>query len=233
MFKCKKIALLLIYSALVLLFLSLAFWQIQRFQFKLELNNNVAESEEITDEKQFINFPYKLANVGGEFIKKYIFVYKTFGDSLAKQPVSLRMLLMPFRLNGGKIILLSPGWLLKENIDEIPPQLFTRKYNISARILPNEKKPLFINSYSPNENLWLVADLPAISKVIASEIKQVEIETAYYLIAADTNAHFNGIFNQIKLSNIRNLNIYHHLGYAITWLGFALVVVVMGRYSMK
>ena len=227
----KRHIMFCIYFFLICIFLNLSIWQIQRFRFKLQLNNKITDKTVITNEEEFVNSFYKIARVRGEFLDKYIFIYKKFDNSLKQQTLFSYMLLMPFKLSSGKIVMLSPGWVKEKNITQIKKALLSNQYNIGARILPSEKKPLFIDSYSLADDIWLVANLPAISKTL--NLEKENIETAYYLVASDTQNEFDKMFNQIELSNMRNLNIYHHLGYAITWFGFALIVIIMGRYLIR
>lgn len=227
----RRHILLCIYFFLICIFLNLSIWQIQRFRFKIQLNNNIADKTVITQQEDFGNSFYKIARVRGEFLDKYIFIYKKFDNSSKQQTLSSYMLLLPFKLSTGKILMLSPGWVKEKNINQIKKALLDKKYNIQARILPSEKKPLLIDSHSCAEDIWLVANLPAISKTL--NLDKENIETAYYLVASDTQNEFDDSFNQIELSNMRNLNIYHHLGYAITWFGFALIVIIMGRYLIR
>ncbi len=227
----KRHILLCVYFVLIYIFLNLSIWQIKRFQLKIQLNNNIADQTVVTNQEEFVNFFYKMARVRGEFLDKYIFIYKKFDNSSKQQTLSSYILLVPFKLATGKIVMLSPGWVKEKNINQIQNALLDKKYNIQVRILPSEKKPLFIDSYSLAEDIWLVANLSAISKTL--NLEKENIETAYYLIASDTQNEFDEIFNQIELSNMRNLNIYHHLGYAITWFGFALIVIIIGRYLIR
>ena len=227
----KRHIILCVYFVLIYIFLNLSIWQIKRFQLKIQLNNNIADQTVVTNQEEFVNFFYKMARVRGEFLDKYIFIYKKFDNSSKQQTLSSYILLVPFKLATGKIVMLSPGWVKEKNINQIQNALLDKKYNIQVRILPSEKKPLFIDSYSLAEDIWLVANLSAISKTL--NLEKENIETAYYLIASDTQNEFDEIFNQIELSNMRNLNIYHHLGYAITWFGFALIVIIIGRYLIR
>ena len=81
--------------------------------------------------------------------------------------------------------------------------------------MQSEERPLYVHDNQPDNNLWFYIDLSQIKSVLNEPIE------GFYILAKEIpNASPRG---KNLEPNIRN----HHLGYALTWLFSAIILLVI------
>ena len=218
-FKPKLIPTIFTIPALILLF-SLSFWQFQRLQWK------EAVIEEI---KTQVNLPsidlpkidvlpdylYRNIKVAGEFIhEKELHLY---GGSRQFKGENGYYILTPLKLEDGRVVLINRGWVTEKQKDSSsrPNTLLQGTVEIEGSVMQSEERPLYVHDNQPDNNLWFYIDLSQIKSVLNEPIE------GFYILAKEIpNASPRG---KNLEPNIRN----HHLGYALTWLFSAIILLVI------
>ena len=218
----KKVrwAALITFFALFVLTLSLGAWQINRGYEKKELENTYSSQqsypiEEITYNLYSVNYLYRNVSIKGIFLKDLFYLDNKIHDG--KPGVSV---LSPFRLENGKTIMISRGWVEmndRQNFEKINTPL--ESLSLVGTLRPVSKGLTLSNETSQKlgENFYLLQTLalPEIEKLIDQDLNSNLLE-----LSELSPASFTSIWQPINLSS------YRHFGYAFQWFGLAIVILV-------
>ena len=218
-FKPKLIPTIFTIPALILLF-SLSFWQFQRLQWKEAVIEEIRiqvnlPSIELPKENILPHLLYRKVKIMGEFIHdKEIHLY---GGSRQFKGENGYYILTPLKLDNGRAIIINRGWVTekKKNSALRPDTLVSGIVEIEGYIMKSEDRPLYVHDNQPDKNLWFFIDLAQIKNFLNEPIED------FYVLAKEVpNTSPRG---KNLEPNIRN----HHLGYALTWLFSAIILLII------
>lgn len=218
-FKPKLIPTIFTIPALILLF-SLSFWQFQRLKWKESIINEIKiqvslPSIDLPKSDVLPDYLYRKVKIMGEFIHgKELHLY---GGSRQFKGENGYYILTPLKLDDGRIVLINRGWVTEKQKDASlrPDTLLKGRLEIEGFVMKSEDRPLYVHDNQPNNNLWFYIDLAQIKEVINEPIE-------YFYILAKEVPNTSPRGKNLE-PNIRN----HHLGYALTWLFSAIILLVI------
>lgn len=142
-------------------------------------------------------------------------------------------IITPFRLEEhGGLILVNRGWVpneRKEPADRIEDPRFDGIIFLTGVLLKPGEAASYLPKNDPEHNVWLVADIDAMSKIVGEKLPPVIVETL------NPTPPPNSLPIPRAESNIELRN--DHMGYAMTWFslafaGFA-IVFIYHLHAMK
>lgn len=205
--------------ALVLLF-SLSIWQFKRMIWKENLIAQISEqtkspSVEIPLQIDLDKMIYRKVKVKGKFLhEKELHLY---GGSREFKGKNGYFILTPLATDNQRIILINRGWVIetKKNAISRPETLISEEVEIEGTIMKSETRPLYVHDNQPEKNIWFFIDLDEIKHFLDLPIDN------FYIMAKD-NPDESPRGKDLN-PEIRN----HHLGYALTWLFSAIILLVI------
>ncbi len=216
-FRKPELIPLLFIIAAVGLCATLGIWQLERLAWKQSLIADIetAQAEPLlkTLPKTLDGLNYRKVELSGKFLADKSL--HRVGSRQNERPGV--MLLTPFRLQDGRVILVNRGFAPSDKLSELK----TPK-TITGVLRPaHGKRAFFIPDNQPQRNLWLYEDIAEMSAATQLELLPLIIEAIgkyekdVYPIPSD---------GKIALRN-------DHFGYAITWFSLALVgIILFGIY---
>ncbi len=212
---------ILAFSILVLL----GTWQVFRLKekelflslIKNNLHNAPIDIKTLSGEKF-----YAKVKIKGEFLlDKNLHLYGRRSMSAEKDGYYL---IVPFKTDDNKIILVAVGWFgsnYKQNIDKIIGSIIAKNVNqIIGVVLPGEKKRLFIIDNDIKNNIWFTLDLSQASQFLGLKLED------FYLIMDNENLGNADMLKPLRIDNLLHIR-NDHLEYAITWFSLAIALVVI------
>ena len=224
---------------LIGLCLFLGSWQLQRLEWK---QNLIAKVETGQKERPVIvkDLPENLAEMN-QFEFRKVILPGNFEHTHEFHLAGRRSdqgepgfdVVTPFRIaeNGG-LILVNRGWVpsnKKEPKDRTEDARFDGILLVSGMLVKPSPAPIFMPKNNPETNVWLVADIDAMSKIVGEKLPPVILET---INAAPPPGSLpiprkDGV---IELLN-------DHLSYAFTWFSLAFaglaIFFIYHLHSMK
>jgi surfeit locus 1 family protein len=221
MFKEKRILIPLILTIpIFIILISLGFWQLNRLKEK----KLFIETVDITLNRDPVTLPYSKnpsiyskIKTNGYFLENLtIYLYGLRSMSIEKNGYYL---LVPFKTDDNRIIMVARGWFSHNNKGNISLKNNHIHQEIIGVVLPPEKQSIFIPKNDHKNNIWFTLDLKEMSENLGLKLEN------FYLIQLEPE-NLPEIITPLdakSLLAIRN----DHLGYAITWfsLAFALLVI--------
>ena len=218
-FKPRLIPTLFTIPALILL-LVLSFWQFQRLHWKQGLIDEIKQQSQLAviglpEQVELTSMLYRKVKLKGEFNHaQEIHIYG--GSRQFKGGVGY-YIFTPMRIENNKIIMINRGWVPEKLKDPAtrPESLLKGQVEVEGAIMQSEKKPLYVHDNQMSRNLWFYVDLAQMQDWLNAPIEN------FYILAKDVpNMTPRG---RDLEPNLRN----HHLGYALTWLFSAIILLVI------
>lgn len=214
--KLELIPLLFIISA-VGLCATLGIWQLERLAWKESLIAAIekAQAEPVltTLPKDLSSLEYRNVELKGQFLQDK--ALHRVGSRQGERPGFV--LLVPFTLNDGRVILVDRGYTPADALPGI-----TKPSAVKGILRPARgKRAFFIPDNQPARNLWLYEDIAAMSSYTQLTLLPLVVEA--------TGSYEKGVYPIPNTGKIVLRN--DHFGYAITWFSLALVgIVLFGVY---
>ena len=206
----KKIIFICFSITMILIFILLGFWQLNRKLYKenlikiIETQTSLAETKYDPQEK---NILYRNFKFSGNFEDQLLFVY---GVNKFDQ-VNGYFLLMPFVLESGERILVIRGW--SRDIESL--RFFDRK-EFSGLVVGQDKVGFFTPAPDLNQNIFYSFDVGEINRLLKTDFQD------FLVIEQNTN------HSLIKVNKNKFINIYNrHFEYIITWFTLALFTTIL------
>jgi surfeit locus 1 family protein len=205
----------LIFAAVgVVVLVSLGIWQLQRLQWKealiAALDQSIAGPAITLDEaKKRPSLDYAKVKLSGTFKSQdYLLMISAANGGPAWN------VLRPFTLDDGKIIVVDLG-KAREGEPPFPPP---GQIAVEALLRVHKGQKAFFDPENPKEGReWFWWDVPAMATALGTT------ETGFTAQLLPGAAGTEGLLADPPKAALRN----NHLGYAITWFGLAIVLVVM------
>ncbi len=197
-------------------------WQIQRLHWKEALIaslDTAAKAEPLTTlpakETLSLHDNFSRYRLNGTFLnnKEIHLAVRYFKGKLGYH------LLTPFKTTDGTIILLNRGWIPteKKELNKRPKSLAEGIQTVTFMLRSDKDHTSFTPDNQPAKNMWFWRDIPTISKVAGVEL---------YPLSGDVIGEQNPETLPVPSSGIITLR-NDHLGYALTWFGIGISIVVM------
>ncbi len=213
---------LTIASLIALLILcGLGFWQLERLQWKLALietvNRNMAAPPVALDVALRgvpQDMPYRPVTLTGRFDhakEAYVFVASSGGEGLYH-------VLTPFRADGGRVLMVDRGAVPQSRLNPATRSLGNRTGQTSVTGLWRLPEPPGVFTPAPDaaRRIWYAHDINAIARASGVQL------AAPTLVEADATPNPGGLpLGGQAVVTFRN----QHLGYALTWFGFAACLI--------
>jgi surfeit locus 1 family protein len=215
----KRIIFLIFSTILIIIFISLGFWQLKRKAYKQELieiiNQQISLSEvpysNSVEDKLYRHFKFS-----GSFNNKdRIFVY----GSNEKNGNNGYFILTPFLMDNGNSTLVIRGWT--KNID--PYIEMEDKNSFSGILIKPSKSGFFTPNPDLKANIFYSFDIERIKKSL-----NIDIEDFMVIAISDTNL--------VKPSLKKFIYVYNmHIEYIFTWFTLAIftfIILVLNRKKL-
>jgi surfeit locus 1 family protein len=212
----KKIIFICFSVTMILIFILLGFWQLNRKIYKenlikkIEIQTRLTETKYNPEEKDVL---YRNFKFSGRFEDRLLFVYGTNKSN----EVNGYFLLMPFILESGQKILVMRGW--SRDIDSV--RFFDRK-EFSGLVVGTDKAGFFTPAPDLNKNIFYSFDISKINQLLKTDFQD------FFIIEKNTNHSFAEV-NQNKFINIYN----RHFEYIITWFTLAFFTTILLLVNRK
>jgi len=207
-------------AAFFAMFVALGVWQLQRLRWKLDLIARVDARVHAAavDAPGRVQWPrvnraddeYRHVHVHGKFLSD--------SDTLVQATTERGMgywLLTPLRRDDGTIVLVNRGFVptqWRSHPGEAPP---ADTVDVSGLLRISEPGGAFLHRNDPDADRWYSRDVAAIAAARGLA------DVAPYFVDADASAHADGY----PVGGLTVVSFYnHHLSYALTWFGLALLV---------
>ncbi len=211
-------------TAAFALFIALGVWQLYRLQWKLDLISRVDARVHAAavDAPAHAQWPrvnrtddeYRHIRIEGTFLPGH--------DTLVQATTDLGMgywLLTPLRRDDGTIVIVNRGFVptqWRAHPGAVPP---AGAVEVSGLLRISEPGGAFLRHNDPDAQRWYSRDVDA----IATKLQLADV--APYFI--DANAKPSTSADGYPVAGITVVSFYnHHLGYALTWFGLALLVAL-------
>jgi|ETNmetMinimDraft_8_1059916.scaffolds.fasta_scaffold03276_6 surfeit locus 1 family protein len=214
-----KFAPFVIFTLAFALLFKLGMWQIDRWKekaelsLKYEINSKVTISDhELDSDIDLLN--YKNIIMTGTWQPDDIF----FLDMRKHNGVSGMQVVMPLLLNNGKKVLVNRGWIKHLPANKKDPVVISPKtiQTITGTIKQINKSYFMTNNDSSIRKMFI-----DIEKLTLANNK------LFPAVVYQTDGEQDGLIRDWERPNFRPSM---HLGYAIMWFSFALILVVMALY---
>jgi len=217
-FKFKFVPFIVFVLAFALL-VRLGVWQIDRWGEKTELlkqyeiNINISLSEDGL-EQDILESNYKKLSITGVWVPKDMF----FLDMRKHKGISGMQVVMPMLLSNGKKVLINRGWVKHTLGNKDNPIIKTpiNKQNISGIIRSANKSYFMTNDESSKRKMF-----------VDIEMLTENDNNLFPGIVIQVGGEEDGLIRDWQKPNFRPAM---HLGYAIMWFAFAIILLVMSLY---
>jgi surfeit locus 1 family protein len=205
----------------VALLLSLGTWQLQRLAWKRGLiehaQSQLAAAPVPLPDAGLENFDFRRVSVTGRYLHDAAFAFGFTAEDGA--PGS--RLITPFRLEDGRVILVDRGWLPTELLPPHVPKGLEPSAKVTldgiGRWLGSWHRTWLTPDASPTEHRWYGWDIPAMAEATGLPLEPVEV-------VLERSEGPAGLPKAEPVSvDLPN----NHFGYAMTWYGLALALVVI------
>ncbi len=206
---------------ILLLSLSLGFWQIERRAWKHDILDRIAVNRAATPltldallKGDPLRFEYGRVKVSGSFLhdKEFYLAARNPKNEVGMQVVT------PLRTDDGVIVLFDRGWIpsnKKDPAKRAEGQL-AGKVDVVGIVRRSQIQRQFAPDNDPAQNFWFHVDVPLMRKMAGG---QPDPALDSFFLEADATANPGGL----PLGGQTRLNISDdHLQYAITWFLIAL-----------
>lgn len=218
--KPKPIPLLMSLSAIILLF-GLGIWQLQRLAWKEAL---IADIERAAQETPLQGLPqsveemkarrFHIAELTGEYLPEpeLHLAARYFRSQLGYSVFN------PFRLTDGRIVLVNRGWIpaQRKSADKHPAAP-TGPQMIRVQIRTSNERNYFTPENQPQKNVWFGRDVDAMGEYARLSVLPISLD-----VVGTQSPDILPVPSEGMIT-LRN----DHLGYAITWFGVGLAVLVI------
>jgi surfeit locus 1 family protein len=205
----------------VTLLLALGIWQLYRLKektlFIASISHNLSSPAVSYDDLAQTQTNYgKIKLTGHFFNNKDIFLYGRKAMAPEKEGYYL---LTPFQTTNGKIIMITRGWFAAKNKTKINITNTEFDKEITAIILPLERKKLFIPDNDLKNNTWFTLEHKQMMDSLGLNLEN------FYLVQIGPQDLPSQIIpiNPDSLIMIKN----DHLEYALTWFSLAICLIVI------
>lgn len=225
----KRLSLLptILIFIVVIILISLGFWQLDRAQQKkdinlaLELANN-ADLEIIKNAEQIYNKHYYNVILNGNYITQKQFIY----DNQIVEHKSGYYVLTPFAIAGSdKVIIVNRGFIAwKEGIRELSVDIDANQdiSEIIVKIIPTPPKRIQLDDDEKNQTFPLI--IQSIDLDFMADISRLNLIKSFALLGSDNEDGFIKKFQPYVGS------VSKHIGYAIQWFLMALTLTIIGIF---
>lgn len=219
-FKPRLFPTLFTIPALILLF-SLSIWQFYRLYEKEKLiseieNKNALPAILLPEKIDFNDLQYRKVRVQGEFLNDY--ELHMYGGTRKFKGEQGYYILTPMKLEDNRYVLVNRGWVPEKlkKPEKRTETLINDRVEVEGALMREEKKSLYIHENQLDRNLWFYINL----KQIKEHLK-LPIENFYILAKEEPDKLPLG--KDLSTKSIHN----NHLGYALTWLFSAIILIVI------
>lgn len=217
-------------TALLIVFVKLSLWQVQRLSWKKNLISQV--QTRIHEPKK--NLPSKkiwknMTQEGYEYLP-----VKTKGYFLPDQQIFVTAMnedstgfwwLMPLKTRDGNIVFVNRGFLTQDQRESVKSLRPAKKtLMISGLLRMSEKKETLFQKNNPQKNLWYHRNIPQMTQILKIN---PAIVAPYFIDAFHIEKQNIGILGLTKINFPNN-----HLSYAITWSILALFMLCIIIYTL-
>jgi surfeit locus 1 family protein len=209
-----------LFMALLMAFLGA--WQLQRLAWKEALIAELDAAEKAAP-KDMLPSAADLGEDGG------FWRYRLTGSFDNDKEVHLAIryyknklgyhVLVPFTLSDGRVIMLNRGWVPTEKKEQAkrPESVAQGEQTVTVMLRSDKDYNYFTPANQPEKNVWFWREIPAIAKFTGHALYPLSAdiigEQKDDILPVPSNGH-------IELRN-------DHLGYAMTWFGIGVAIVVM------
>lgn len=198
-------------------------WQLQRLSYKNQrlaaIKESIFSQEQPTYSlKQAKHQKYDKVTLNGWFEEKNIFV---FARRKVKSTEYGYIVLTPFRLENGEVVLVSRGIAADSDRSRISNS--TDKQHIIGLLMDSERAKMFDPENLPEQNLWFTINLDELSRSNNADYG------SYYVMQLSGESEYIEEFRPNELISIYN----PHLGYAITWFSIAAAIAAIFVVSIR
>lgn len=218
--KPRPIPFLMSAFAVILLF-GLGTWQLQRLAWKEAL---IAQIEQAAAQPPLNDLPddeaalmakrFHLVTLEGNYLpdQEFHLAARYFRSQLGYSVLNL------FELNDGRIVVLNRGWVpaARKSSGEIPPAPEGTQSVVAQIRTSNERNP-FTPPNQPEQNVWFGRDVTEIAAFTGKNLMPITLDVVGAQDVTQLPIPSDG--------EIRPRN--DHLGYALTWYGVGLSVLII------
>ncbi|KEQ16633.1 hypothetical protein GZ78_22680 [Endozoicomonas numazuensis] len=222
-----RVKLSLLVVLLLPLLIKLGFWQLSRYQEKLELEQTLSERQTmsalgLTDVSRYADSMYLPVSIRGRFFSTRAF----FLDNQVHEGRAGYDLIMPFKTDDNRWLLINRGWMPAEGREKLP-DILTPEGEIE---LTGKLYRLLGTPFMLGEDVWK-KDWPKRIQAINFERmgKAVEQSLPFYILRLAE--HQPGAY-QVRPLAMKTTS-QKHLGYAIQWFLMALVLLGLYLWQMR
>ena len=214
----------------VLLMAGLGIWQLQRLAWKEELIDTIATANEQAplstlpnDITELQDLRFRRVQLSGSYQhdKEVHVAARYYRGQLGYH------IFTPLALDDGRTVMVNRGWIPVHDKDDFAARATgeaSAPVTIDAMIRTSNERNYFTPPNSPEENVWFGRDVDEIARYHELELIPVTVD----LIGSPDVADGYPIPGDGNIT-LRN----DHLGYAITWFGIGLGVLVIGGLYIR
>ncbi|WP_422136124.1 SURF1 family protein [Endozoicomonas sp. ALD040] len=224
--KSYRVKLSLLVLLLLPLLIKLGFWQMSRYQEKLELEQTLAERQtmpalSLSDISRYSDAMYLPINVRGRFIFGRAF----FLDNQIHEGRAGYDLIMPFLANDGQYLLVNRGWIPAQSRDSLP-EIKTPDGELE---LTGKLYRLLGNPFTLGEDIWHEEWPKRIQAIHFDRMGEALGQTLpLYILKLEQNQPGAYLIRPLTMKTTSQ----KHLGYAIQWFLMALVLLFLYLWQM-
>jgi len=216
--KIKVISLVSVVVSLAVL-TKLGLWQVERYSEKLALEKTYKTNSQLSINQQDLHnsatsLNYKNIKLSGRWIagNGFFLNLKKHNDKAGMQVI------MPLLLASGTKVLVNRGWIKHNAADKNDPKINTTNDVITIKgVARKMSNPYFMTNSAISKRKMFI-DMEELSASDSSLAKIVVFQTN------DTN---DSLIRQWSIPNFKPMM---HLGYAIMWFSFALILLISVLY---
>lgn len=213
---------------MALLMACLGAWQLQRLVWKealiadLEMAEKSAPKDVLSDIKSMDEhtgfWRYRL---NGVFLhdKEVHLAIRYYKNKLGYH------ILTPFKLSDGRVIILNRGWVSTDQKEQNkrPETVVQGEQTVTVMLRSDRDHSYFTPANQPEKNMWFWRDIPAMEKFTGLSLYPVSADIIGEQKDGELPVPSTG---HIELRN-------DHLGYALTWFGIGIAIVIMTRVYVR
>ncbi len=222
-----RVKLSLLVALLLPVLLKLGFWQLSRYQEKLDLEQSLRERLEIpvitlSEVDRYADPMYLPVKVSGRFVADQYFLH----DNQIHQGQAGYDLLMPFVTNNGDWVLVNRGWL-GSGFREVLPKISTPA---GQQEITGSLYRLLGKSFTLGQDYWGTSWPKRIQSIDFSRVSEALNQSVpLFIFKLDQNE--SGSL-QYRSQEFRTSS-QKHLGYAVQWFLMSLVLSALYMWQMK
>ncbi|MGI9283427.1 MAG: SURF1 family protein [Endozoicomonas sp.] len=222
-----RVKLSLLVVLLLPLLIKLGFWQLSRYQEKLELEQTLAERQtmpalSLSDVSRFADSMYLPVSVRGRFLFDRAFLL----DNQIHEGRAGYDLIMPFLSNDGQYLLINRGWMPGQTREKLP-EIDTPKGELE---LTGKLYRLLGTPFMLGEDAWKEGWPKRIQAINFERMgNALEQTLPYYILKLGENQTSAYLVRPLAMKTTSQ----KHLGYAIQWFLMALVLLGLYLWQMR